>query len=56
MLDVYRLAVLQVEQHLLHFPAPPLLTLQQFLAEFQVRHAQGEGCLNQMHVVRGGGA
>ena len=33
---MYRLAVLQVEQHLLHFPTPPLLTLQQFLAEFQV--------------------
>ncbi len=36
LLDVYRLAVLQVEQHLLHYPAPPLLTLQQFLGEFQV--------------------
>ena len=35
LLEVYRQAVLQVEQHLLHSPVPPLLTLQQFLADFQ---------------------
>ena len=38
LLDVYRSAVLQVEAHLLHLPGapPPLLTVQQFLLEFEV--------------------
>ena len=35
LLDVYRLAVLQVEQHVMHFPTPPLLALRQFLHEFE---------------------
>lgn len=37
LLDVYRSAVLAVEAHLLHLPAPPpLLTVQQFLLEWEV--------------------
>lgn len=39
LLDVYRAAVLRVEAHLTHLgdaPPPPLLTLQQFLLEFEV--------------------
>ncbi|EFN52335.1 hypothetical protein CHLNCDRAFT_58938 [Chlorella variabilis] len=36
LLDVYRSAVLQVEAHLLHLgAAPPLLSVQQFLLEFE---------------------
>jgi gamma-tubulin complex component 4 len=35
-LDVYRSAVLQIEQHLARPPAPPLLSLQHFLADFEV--------------------
>jgi gamma-tubulin complex component 4 len=36
LLDVYRSAVLQIEQHIMKLQTPPLLTLQQFLSEFEI--------------------
>lgn len=36
LLDVYRGAVLQVEQRLLRHPTPPLLSLRHFLSDFEV--------------------
>jgi gamma-tubulin complex component 4 len=36
LLDVYRSAVLQIEQHLMKLQTPPLLSLQHFLSEFEI--------------------
>lgn len=60
LLDVYRSAVLRVEAHLAHLgagvPPPPLLTLQQFLLEFEGLLPEVAALVAEAEARGGGGA